>query len=332
MSLSDTFISGINESGENMKYVIIIDSVATLPEYVIKQRPIEILPVEITIDGKSQPDILVERELDAIYSGGVISTNSEIDTTPPSEDEIHSYIIEKIAPNYDYAVCQTTSAANSPIFGAFKNCANNINIDAKKKRNSLGIQHPFYMSYVNSETSNAGQGLLALYADAMLSKGVEFSSYRENVEKFKRAIRTYTVVKDVLYTRNRAKRLGIESIALPTAFIGQLMGVSPIIRFTRDTMTPLVLKPGYEKAVAKVCLYAIEQINQGLFLNFINVAYAGPLSDLDQISEFGQLKKVAQSKKVKLIIGMMSLCGCINYSPGSFSLGIAPKDQTADPS
>ncbi len=314
-----------------MKYVIIIDSVATLPEYVIKQRPIKILPVEITIDGNSQPDTLVASELNTIYKSDLINTNSKIDTTPPSEDDIHSYLMNEVAPHYDYAVCQTTSAANSPIFSAFKNCANNINIDAKKKRNSLGIQHPFYMSYVNSETSNAGQGLLALYADAMLSKGVEFSVYRENVEKFKRAVRTYTVVKDVLYTRNRAKRLGIDSIALPTAFIGQLIGVSPIIRFTRDVMTPLVLKPGYEKAVAKVCLYAIEQINQGLFLNFINIAYAGPISDLDQITEFQTLKSVAQTKKVKLVIGMMSLCGCINYSPGSFSMGIAPKNQTADP-
>jgi len=314
-----------------MKYTVVIDSVATLPEFVLEKRPIKILPLAITIDGASQSDTFVTRELEDIYNSGKININAEIDTVPPTKDDIHAYMMEQVVPDYDYAVCQTTSAENSPIFGEFEKCANSIYIDAKNKRNNMGIHHPFFMSYVNSATSNAGQGLLALYADAVLTSSTDIAVYRDNVEKFKKAVRTYTVVKDVLYTRNRAKRLGIESIALPTAFIGQLMGVSPIVRVTRDVVSPLVLKPGFEKAVAKVCLYAIEQINKGLYLAIINVAYAGQLSDLENIAEFKKLREVAKAKKVQMIVGMMSLCGCINYSPGSFSLGIAPKDQKADP-
>ena len=314
-----------------MKYAIVIDSVATLPEYVIEQRPIKILPVTITIDDTPQADTYVAEELGRIYQSGIINTNSKIDTIPPVEREIHDFILDEVVPEFDYAICQTTSAKNSPIYSAFEDCAAHLNKDARAKRDQLGIQHPFYMSYVNSATSNAGQGLLALYADAVLSRGEDFHSYREHVEKFKKAVKTYSVVKDVLYTRNRAKRLGIDSISLPSAMVGQLIGVSPIVRFTRDVMEPIVLKPGYEKAVARVCEYARSRIIEGLYLPIINVAYAGDLDDLTQIDEFKSLRKTAKSYNVKLVVGMMSLCGCINYSPGSFSLGIAPKNQTAEP-
>jgi len=314
-----------------MKYAIVIDSVATLPEYVIQERPIKILPVTIMIDGVEQPDTIVASELEDIYSSGKINIDSEIDTIPPTQIDIRQFILNDIAPHFDYAVCQTTSAQNSPIFSAFEDCASTINKEAKTKRNSLGIHHPFYMSYINSETSNAGQGVVALYADALLSRGEEFHTYRDNVGKFKKAVRTYTVVKDVLYTRNRAKRLGIESIGLSKALIGQIMGVSPIIRFTRDVMAPVVLKPGFEKAIDKVCDYAVERIREGLYLPIINIAYAGNLADLHGFTGFKKLENIAKSKNIRIIVGMMSLCGCINYSPGSFSLGLAPKNQAVDP-
>ncbi len=314
-----------------MKYAVVIDSVATLPESIIQSHPVKILPVSITIDGEVQPDTWVHDELAEIYASGRITKDAEIDTIPPTAEEIHSFIMKEVVPHYDYAVCQTVSAVQSPIYGAFEECANHINIDAKSKRNALGIQHPFYMSYVNSATSNAGQGLLALYAETIFAKETPFLTYRDQVEKVKLAVRTYTVVKDVLYTRNRAKRLGIESIALPTAFIGQLIGMSPIVKIARDTVTPIVLKPGFEKAVAKVCNYASEQIKAGLYLPIVNVAFAGPLEELEAIKEFAKLKQVAKENRVNLIVGMMSLCACINYSPGSFSLGIAPKNQKAEP-
>jgi len=314
-----------------MNYSIIIDSVASLPEYILKSRPIKILPVTITIDGKEQPDTYSESELRKIYKNKKINSDSDINTIPPNSEEISEFIMREIVPHHHYAICQTTSAEHSPIYGAFTDSAHHIAKKSRDLRDSLGITHPFYMSYINSATSNAGQGLIAMYGDIMLSRGVDHQKYKENVEKFKAATKTFTIVKDILYTRNRAKSLGIESVGLPTAMIGQAIGVSPIIRFTRDKMEPIILKPGFGKAVDRVCDYLIDRIGEGLFLPMINISYAGDLKDLKQFKSFRKLQKVAEKKKIKLLVGMMSLCGCINYSPGSFSAGIAPKNQKADP-
>ena len=79
-----------------MKYAIVIDSVATLPEYVIEQRPIKILPVTITIDDTPQADTYVAEELGRIYQSGIINTNSKIDTIPPVEREIHDFILDEV--------------------------------------------------------------------------------------------------------------------------------------------------------------------------------------------------------------------------------------------
>ncbi len=314
-----------------MKYAIVIDSVAALPEYVLQSRPIHILPVTILIDGKEKADTTVASELKQIYASGRINSKARIDTIPPTAEQIREYMKKEIIPFYDYAICQTTSAENSPIYQAFSDVGASIAKDARELRDSLGIDHPFMMTYVNSGTSNAGQGLLAMYADVLLSRGTDYQSYKDQVEKIRHFVKGYTVVKDILYTRNRAHSLGISSVGFSRAFIGQAMGVSPITRFTRDVMTPIVLKPGFEKAVNRTCKYAIDRIRDGLLFPMVTISYGGDLKDLDDFEGVAKLRSIASKHNVKVVMGMMSLCGSINYSTGSFSLGIAPKDQDSEP-
>jgi len=63
----------------------------------------------------------------------------------------------------------------------------------------------------------------------------------------------------------------------------------------------------------------------------INISIADDPSELENFSEFRKLKKDAEKSDVKLLIGVMSLAASINCGPGTVGMGIAPKNQTAEP-
>ena len=61
------------------------------------------------------------------------------------------------------------------------------------------------------------------------------------------------------------------------------------------------------------------------------MSYAGDIRNLHAMKEFQSLQAKGKKKGVMVISGMMSVSACINYSNASISLGIAPKDEEAEP-
>lgn len=315
-----------------MKYTIVVDSVATIPEFVFKNRPIKVLPVSVNINGKTMPDNIDEKSLIDIYQGSDLSIKSDVTTTPPSPKEIRDFIINEIAPHYDYAICQSVSRVVSPIFDNFAEVSTHIAKDAKEARNKLGIEQPFRMTSLNSGTTLAGQGLIAIYADILLSKGTELNDYKRVIEKFTKAVRTYAIVRDILYSRKRAIEKGVQTVGFGPALLGKTLGVTPIVEICNDLTTPVQNKRGFNAAFESLIRYAIDRIGEGLYVPIVNISYAGDLADIENLPIVNQLKDVANKHKVKLFFGIMGLGSSTVYGPGGFSIGIAPKNQTIKPS
>ena len=61
-----------------MSYTIIVDSSAQLPESFIKQRPITVLPVTITLNEQVFQDYRSESKLVELYESGEITVDTEI--------------------------------------------------------------------------------------------------------------------------------------------------------------------------------------------------------------------------------------------------------------
>lgn len=314
-----------------MKYTIVVDSVAALPESILKTRPIKVLPVAINIDGNVQADNPSEKELIEIYTGNHLNIKSKLTTTPPSAEQINKIILEEVVPYSDYAICQSISRVTSPIYDNIESVASSIAKDARDAREKLGIEHPFRMTYLNTGTTIAGQGLVALYADMLLSRGTDISEYGNIIEKFTKVVKTYVIVKDLLYSRKRAVERGIKTIGFGSALLGKTMGVTPIIEIYDDKTTPMLTKRGFDDALEALVDYMVYRIEDGLYIPIINISYAGDLDDLHKLQSFDRLKRVADVHKVKLFFGVMCLAASMVYGPGGFSIGIAPKNQKDKP-
>jgi len=314
-----------------MKYTLVLDSSAALPEFVLKTRPIKILPITIRIDDNEFPDIVDETQLIDIYKSGKVSVDADIDVVSPNSELISGFILDQIVPEYDFAICQTIAKTVSPIFDNLSAVANNISKESRDIRENLGNDHPFRMTYLSSGTTVAGQGLLCVYADFVLSRGMEYTQYKTQIEKFKRLTKGYLAVKDMVYARHRTKLRGVKTVALPVAVIGKFIGLSPVALNHNETLNVVGMNSSYEKSVNKLFRYARERVKDGLYFAAINISIADDPSELENFSEFRKLKKDAEKSDVKLLIGVMSLAASINCGPGTVGMGIAPKNQTAEP-
>ena len=314
-----------------MKYTIVVDSVAAIPESILKTRPIKVLPIVIDIDGTVQRDDLSEQELIDIYQGDTLSVKSVIKSLPPSSEQIRDMILTEIAPYSDYAVCQSLSRVTSSIYETTEKVASGISKDARDVRNELGIEHPFRMTALNTGTTLAGQGLVAIYSDIMLGRGTEIQEYSNKIEKFTKLVKTYVIVKDLVYSRQRAIEKGVKTVGLGTALIGKTVGLTPIVEICNDVTTPVAKTLGFDKTLDKLITFITEQIIEGLLVPVINISYAGDLDDIHTLSVTDKLKEVAKKHKVKLLFGVMGLGSSTVYGPGAFSVGIVPKNRQAQP-
>jgi fatty acid-binding protein DegV len=314
-----------------MSNTIIIDSSAQLPESYIKERQITILPLQISLNGRIFSDHISEAKLVQIYNSGEITVDAKIESEPITSAALIEFMVEKIIPNFDTAICQTVAKAHSATFDNYTNSINSILIKSRTLRTELDLPRPFRMTYMSTGNTSSGQGLVAAYADALISKGYEFNRYKTQIEKFKVFAKTYTTIKDMVYGRHKSKQRGVDSVSYPTAVIMNKTGVVPIVCNNNDKMWVTALQPKFEKAVNRILSYAIERIEEGLYFNTVIVSIADDTGQLHNFSEYPKLIRAANKACVKVLVNVMTLTIASNYGPGSFSLGIAPKNSTVEP-
>ena len=314
-----------------MKYAIIVDSTSSLPSAVLKQRPIKTLPVPVHIDGEDILDLDDEKKLVEMYQSGRINQTAKIYTTAPTPLQIRKFILNRIVPEYDLAICQTVSSEFSPLYSNITEVAMHISKSAREARKKLRINTPFRMITMSSGTSVAGQGLVAFYADVILDRGLDIARYQIKIERFKKSVKGYVVIQDLLYSRKKAEERGIEPLSFSAALFGRLFRLSPIVLTTNDHLSLVGRVGRFKRSVDHLMRYAVDRIKEGLIFQAINISIAGPVEELQEYPAFKELEYQANQANVVLLIGVMSLTASIHYGSGAIAIGIAPFNFDAEP-
>lgn len=315
-----------------MKYVVIVDSMSNMPAHVLKTRGnIKVIPLNTHIGGKTELDLIDTERLNQFYSNNPLEEGAKADATSPTPEQMSVFLVNEIAPYYDCAIFQSTSAALSDVFKSIKECAETIENDARAVRKMAGITEPFKLIVSNSGNSSSGQTLLALYTDALLHKGVAPETVVVNADRFKKNVKTYSVISDIMQARTRMNMVGQKTISMTSAVSGQLLRNAPLVSLCNDKYKINHLKISYTQAIKSLFEYAERCLENGLYLPIIYVSYAGTIRSLHDMNEFKSLQNKAKKHGVKVISSMMSVSACINYSTGSISLGIVPKDKSSEP-
>lgn len=315
-----------------MNYALILDSVACLPMAEVTRRKIEIIPLSIIIHGKKYTDTYQESTLIGLHKSGLINVNTKAKTISSTPNEIQNYLLKDIVPKYDVALCQTLGQAYSPIYESYRSVTFKVAQQAHSVRTELGIDRPFQMTCMSSAALAAGQGLLALYSDDLLRAGGSYNKAKVLIEDFKKYVKSFTVVKDPIYTREHAKSKGNETVSYPVAWVADKLNFAPIGNNQNEKVHVVDVKHrGFESSANRVLAYCCDRAAEGLKTPYINVSYAGDPQVVAEFSDFKRLKAVCAKHSITLLLSVMTMGASINLGPGSLSIGIAPEDQSTDP-
>ena len=211
-----------------MDYVLIVDSVGCLPETEYRKRSIELLPLAVSFDGVRYLDTYEESVLLSIHSAKRVGVKSNSISITPSADYVRKYLLKNIVDRYDTVIFQTAGQTYTPIYLSCKAVANTCAAEAKAARSKRGIVAPFRVTATETKTALAGQGLITLHSDDMLSTGMSLTEFAPYIERFKSFVQSFLIVDDLMYARHRQKMKGNKTVSLPVAVIAKTLKVSPI--------------------------------------------------------------------------------------------------------
>jgi len=191
-----------------MKRLIVTDSTSDLPEYIIEELKILVLPVNVVLDGKTMKD-RVEIKIEDFYDR--FDSFNTMSTTAVSYEEF-ALLYLQLTQKYDEIIFILCSSSLS------KTYENVLNV-----HNDFKHKHNCRVELVDSMQCGMGLGLIVIEAARSIEKGESLEFIMTQVHRLAGQVATYVAVPTLKYLR-KGHRIGGAK-----AFLASAMGVKPVL-------------------------------------------------------------------------------------------------------
>lgn len=314
-----------------MRIGIVVDSCCDLPQSFIQQEHIDILPISVRINDVTQVDYRDEDATLGFLQSHIAEQGVNAVTIPFTVEQIRDLFLTKLVIDYDYVYCLTLMRSRSPIFENAQQASFAILNEYKAIRTGAGINTPFALRVIDTQSLFAAQGILPIEAARLRAAGEGPAKIRARLEHLALHTHGHLVPRDLYYIRNRARMKGDRSIGLIGAMLGTALDIKPIIRSYRGHTGPVAKVRGYDAGARKILELAARNVDGGLMTPAINLSYGGELEEMRQLPGYSQLREACGSHDVTLYESMMSLTGLVNVGKGALGVGFASeREQKVD--
>lgn len=307
-----------------MSTVIITDSACELPASVENSKSVKLLPINMIMGDDTFEDTLVANDVLGMLERGEITEKKYCTSEAATKEQIIEFLKSEIIPHYDYAIVQTVSSQYSNQCELWQEVKSSFGPNIRNYRQS--DRPAFSLTIIDSGTAYCGQGLFALEAIRLARKAKTKREFIAQMREFTGYVQSYSAPPDVQFLRQRAIQRGDNTVNFINGLIGKWLKISPVIFGMRGEMGLSSQARGHDNAINIILQHAIDAIRKGLKSPFINISYGGPLSDLDKLALFGELKDVALQYDVKVFTSVARLPSLINLGAKTFSLSLASND------
>lgn len=306
-----------------MSTAIIVDSACDLPEHLLKSRAIQVIPLNLCMNGRKVSDRFTPAQRLRFMEDGTISLKNEDYSAPSTKEQMIDFLKEKILPSFDFAMVQTVAKARSPQFQLW----HEVNMAFQSRyREYRRSDQTFILRTADTGTMFTGQGLMALNTIHLAKQKLARRTLLEQSRDFARHIQSYSAPADLLYIRQRGYQKGERSVSYMSALMGKTMSITPILYGGQNQTAAVGKLKGQTNAINRIIEHAINAIHAGLKSPHISIAYGGPLHELDKFERMAELKEVANEHGVEVSTSVATLSTVINMGPKNFSLAVAPND------
>ncbi|MDT0616988.1 DegV family protein [Salinisphaera sp. P385] len=304
-----------------MRIGLVVDSGCDLPRSFIDEHNILVLPISIRIGDELFVD---ERDPDRtteFYRRQALDKSQDAETVPFSMEQIRDLFLNKVVTNYDYALVQTIAQSRSPIFQNATDASHAILRAYKPVRKAAGVEGPFALRVIDSQSLFAGQAALAVETVRLIESGVKVNELRQRVEELATKAHGFGTFPDLYYVRERARKKGDNSISWLGAFMGSALDIKPILCGRHDQTFPVAKVRHFDAAVARIFDYTVKRIERGLLAPTVCVSYAGDAEAIKQMPGYDRFVQAARAHDVQVMTSMMATTGGVNLGPGALVVG-----------
>ena len=311
-----------------MRIGLVVDSGCDLPKSYIDENNILILPISVRIGDELYVDSRDPERVTEFYNRQSIDKSHSAETVPFSVEQIKDLFLDQVVTNYDYALVQTIAQSRSPIFANATEASHAILREYKPIRKQAGVDGPFALRVIDSQTLFAGQAALAAETVRLIKAGTKVHEIRKTVEDLASKAHGYATFPDLYYVRERARAKGDKSISWLGALMGGALDIKPILCGGRDETFPVAKVRGYDTAVERIFEFAAKRIREGLLSPIVCVSYAGDAQVIKQLPGFDTMAQAAREAEVEVMTSQMSITGGVNLGPGALTVGFIcePRD------
>jgi DegV family protein with EDD domain len=307
-----------------MKTAVVMDSACDLPAAYIQRHQLYLLPNRVVLGDQILTDNRDVNLTLAFHHRYAQSRNLEAATTPCSAGAIADLFLDRLVIDHDRAMVMTISQTRSPLFQNATEASFAIVRGYRERRQGAGLNTPFQLNVLDSQTVFAGQAVLAHEVIRLLQNPeLPFGELRRVAEAFRRYIRCYVLLDDLSPIRRQASEKDANGIGFLNYHLGSLLGLKPVARFV-EGKTELALKArGFERALAGLFDLAKLEIDQGLRSPLVVLSYAGDLRVFMQNRAFIDFERHIRQWGVEVMVSIMSATGGVYLGPNAVSLAFA---------
>lgn len=190
------------------KIALVTDSIADLPQETIDEYQINVVPLNIVMDGTSYLD-KVTMTPETFY--GLLSEIEEYPSSAQPSIKIVENMLSSLLQHYDEILVITIAKEQSGTNSAFTKAAQKLSKDNKR------------ISVVDSRQNSGAEGLIVKKAAELIHQGKSLDEVIENIEK----LRSKTKILVSVHTLKYMVRSG--RIGKLTGVVGKIINLKPVI-------------------------------------------------------------------------------------------------------
>jgi DegV family protein with EDD domain len=305
-----------------LKLGIVIDAAAEVPQAVLDDPRVRLLPISVQIeDGvvidKREPS--VTSDFNKQFLNLRVAEISR--SVPPDEAQIRQFFLDNISLHFDHVFGLFVTSTRSPLFKSALNAASQVISDSLPPRQAKGIKGPLFVECYDSLNMSSGYGVQVQEALRQFDTDPSTANLRTQFADLGRKAYTYLAPNQLDFLLTRAKARGDSSVGFLSGAAAKMLGVLPILRCHNGDTAAVDKVRGATNAQQTVLDLARRELQRGLLAPFINLSYSGPMEEVLAMPNYTSLVQEAQIKGVQVSLQETSPTMSVNFGPRALAVG-----------
>lgn len=305
-----------------LKIGILIDAAAEVPQAVLDNPHVRLLPIKIQIDNQIYIDARLPSATRDFNSQFLNMRTADVSqSVAPSEAEIRQFFLDHIACDFDHVFGLFVMGSRSLIFKNAMAAASKCITDSMPVRSKVGIKGPMFVECYDSMNLLGGYGVQVMEALREFDAETSMAAIRSHIQMLSGNSYVYVAPSNLDFIMTRAKAKGDNSVGKLGAMAAKMLGIMPVLRGFQGNTEAVAKQRGVAAAQDYVFNLTRRELARGLLAPFVNMSYSGQVEDVLRMPQYAALKAECAQRNVQLSLQEMSPATSINMGPNALSSG-----------